>query len=127
MRKLITKQIFFSARVDSSLYQSCLETLNYTILHNVDEIRDTAKRTYVERDDELANLNGETLNMTRMMNQQQMALRVEREKEAEKKMKEMLRDISTCLETVGHVNPINKVYKLTKDLEFFPLAALLLT
>ena len=65
--------------------------------------------------------------MTRMLNPQQMALRAEREKEAEKKMKEMLRDVSTCLENVGHLNPLNKVYKLTKDLEFFPLAALLLT
>lgn len=68
LRKLITKQILFSARVESSLYQSCLETLNYTILHNLDEIRDTAKRTYIERDDDLANLGSETLNQTRMMN-----------------------------------------------------------
>lgn len=62
-----------------------------------------------------------------MLNQQQMALRAEKEKEAEKKMKEMLRDVTTCLETVGHVNPLNKVYKLTKDLDYFPLAAMLLT
>ena len=68
LRKLITKQIFFSARVETSLYQSCLETLNYTVLHNIDEIKDTAKRTFVERDDDLANFNSETLNQTRMMN-----------------------------------------------------------
>ncbi|TNV72026.1 hypothetical protein FGO68_gene3106 [Halteria grandinella] len=39
----------------------------------------------------------------------------------------MLRDVTTCLETVGQVNPLNKVYKLVKDLDYFPLAALLLT
>ena len=93
----------------------------------MDEIKETAKRTFVERDDELANMNSETLNVTRMMNAQQMALRAEREKDAEKKMKEMLRDVTTCLESVGHVNPLNKVYKLAKDLEYFPLAALLMT
>lgn len=93
----------------------------------MDEIKESAKRTFLERDDELAAFNSETLNMTRMLNPQQMALRAEREKEAEKKMKEMLRDITTCLELVGHVNPLNKVYKLAKDLDYFPLAALLLT
>lgn len=109
------------------MYQSCLETLNYTVLHNLDEIRDTAKRTFAEKDDELANLNSETLNQTRTMNPQQMALRDQREKEAEKRTKEMLRDITTCLETVGHVNPFNKVYKLVKDLDYFSLGAMLLT
>ena len=62
LRKLITKQIFFSARVESSLYQSCLETLNYTVLNNIDEIKESAKRTFVDRDDELAMMNSETLN-----------------------------------------------------------------
>jgi hypothetical protein len=53
LRKLITKQIYFSAKVESSLYTSCLETVNYTILHNLDEIKDTAKRTFVEKEEEL--------------------------------------------------------------------------
>lgn len=56
-----------------------------------------------------------------------MALRAEKEKEAEKKYKGMLKDVTLCLESVGQVNPQNKVYKLVKDLEFFPLAATLLT
>ena len=33
----------------------------------------------------------------------------------------------SCLETIGQVNPQNKVYKLVKDLDYFPLAAMLLT
>jgi hypothetical protein len=123
LRKLITNQIFLSARVESSLYQSCLETLNYTVLHNLDEIRETAKRTFVDREDDLAGMGNDTLNQTRIMNPQQTALKVEREKEADKKVKEMLKDMTTCLENVGFVNPMNKVYKLVKDLDFFPLAA----
>lgn len=93
----------------------------------MDEIKDTAKRTFIEKEDELGLNHNETLNVTRMLSPQQMALRAEREKEAEKKLKTMLRDITTCLELVGHVNPLNKVYKLVKELDFFPLAALLLT
>ena len=54
-------------------------------------------------------------------------MRQEKEKEAEKKLKELLKDLTVCLETIGYVNPLNKVYKLTKELEFFPLAAALLT
>jgi hypothetical protein len=42
--------------------------LNYTILHNLDEIKDNAKRTFVEREEELYNLGGnETLNNTRLL------------------------------------------------------------
>jgi hypothetical protein len=93
----------------------------------LDEIRETAKRTFVDRDEELAGLGNDTLNQSRMGNPQQLALRVEREKEADKKLKEMLKDMTTCLENVGFVNPMNKVYKLVKDLDYFPLAAAILT
>jgi hypothetical protein len=47
-----------------------LETLNYTVLHNLDEIRDTAKRTFVEKDDELANMGNDSMNQTRIANPQ---------------------------------------------------------
>jgi hypothetical protein len=56
-----------------------------------------------------------------------MALRAEKEKEAEMKFKGMLKSVTSCLETVGQVNPLNKVYKLVKDLDYFPLTAALLT
>ena len=52
----------------------------------MDEIRETAKRTFVERDDDLAALQNDTMNVSRIVNQQQMAMRAEREKEAEKKV-----------------------------------------
>lgn len=39
----------------------------------------------------------------------------------------MLRDMTTSLEAVGFLNPVNKVYKLTKDLDYFPLVAAILT
>jgi hypothetical protein len=43
------------------------------------------------------------------------------------KLKDMLRDVTVCLEEIGYVNPMNKVYNLTKDLDFFPLVASLMT
>ena len=52
---------------------------------------------------------------------------MEKEKEAEVRLKEMLKDLTKCVESIGYLNPLNKVYKLTKELEFFPLAAALLT
>ena len=39
----------------------------------------------------------------------------------------MLKDMTVCLEAIGFVNPLNKVYNLTKDLDFFPLVASLIT
>lgn len=56
-----------------------------------------------------------------------MAMRAEKEKEAETKLKGMLKDMTTALEAIGFVNPLNKVYKLTKDLDHFPLVAALIT
>lgn len=39
----------------------------------------------------------------------------------------MLKDMTTALEAIGLVNPMNKVYKLTKDLDHFPLVAALIS
>ncbi len=54
-------------------------------------------------------------------------MKFEKEREAEAKLKTLLKDMTTCLEAIGHVNPLNKVYKLTKDLDHFPLVAALIT
>lgn len=35
--------------------------------------------------------------------------------------------MTICLESIGFVNPMNKVYNLTKELDYFPLVAALLT
>lgn len=52
LRKLVTCELHFFAKVESYQYTNCLENLNYTFLHNLDEIKETAKMTYVAREDE---------------------------------------------------------------------------
>lgn len=47
--------------------------------------------------------------------------------QAQKRLKEMMRSLTTALETVGMVNPINKVYYLTKPLEKMSLFMSLFT
>ena len=42
LRKLITTQIHFAARCESTQYQNCLETLNNSVLHNLSEIKENA-------------------------------------------------------------------------------------
>lgn len=54
-------------------------------------------------------------------------LKQEKEKAAETKLKSMLKNLTTCLEAVGFVDPLKKVYNLTKELDYFPLVAALLT
>lgn len=56
-----------------------------------------------------------------------MAQRAAREKEASDKFKTMMKDLTICLESIGFVNPLHKVYNLTKDLDMLPLMAALLT
>ena len=41
------------------------------MLHNLDEIKDNAKRTYVEREEDFLGFGNETLNQTRMLTAQQ--------------------------------------------------------
>jgi len=53
-------------------------------------------------------------------------MRAEKEREAEQKLKSMLKDMTVALEAIGLVNPMNKVYKLTKELDHFPLVAALI-
>jgi hypothetical protein len=67
---LTTKQIYFAAKVESSQYTSCLETLNYSLLHNLDEIKENAKREYVQREEELLLGGNETMNITKMLTPQ---------------------------------------------------------
>lgn len=69
----------------------------------------------------------ETMNMTKMLTPQQMALRADKEKEAQNRLKDVLKMMTVCLESIGFINPFNKVYNLTKDLEYFPLVAALFT
>ena len=52
LRKHITSELHFFAKVESYQYTGCLENLNYTFLHNLEEIKETAKMTYVAREDE---------------------------------------------------------------------------
>jgi len=51
LRKQVTKQIYFSAKVESAQYTSCLETLNKSMVRNIQEIRQNAMMTFVERED----------------------------------------------------------------------------
>jgi hypothetical protein len=46
---------------------------------------------------------------------------------AQKKLKEMMRTLTVALETIGMVNPVNKVYYLTKPLEKMSLVMALFT
>jgi len=54
-------------------------------------------------------------------------MKADKEKEADQKLKELLRQTSIGLEGIGFVNPMRKVYNLTKDLDYFPLGACLIT
>ena len=47
--------------------------------------------------------------------------------QAQKKLKEMMRTLTVALETIGMVNPFNKVYYLTKPLEKMSLVMALFT
>lgn len=55
------------------------------------------------------------------LNPQQIAIKEEKEEEANKLLRTLMRDMTVCLEFVGFVKPQAKVYSLTRDLHHLPL------
>ena len=53
LRRLVTKQIHFAAKVECAQYCSVLETLNGSVLHNLEEIKENAITAYCDVGDEL--------------------------------------------------------------------------
>lgn len=61
------------------------------------------------------------------LTQQQQQTQQEAEEQANKVMREMMKDFTTCLEYVGFVKPMNKVYSLSHELHHMPLVFALVT
>ena len=66
----MTRQIYFSAKADSNLYTNCLETVNFTVLENLEEIKEGAKRFFLEKEDENFLGGNETFNVTKLITPQ---------------------------------------------------------
>lgn len=106
------------AKVECSQYESCLSTLNTSVIDNLQEIRENATQIY---DQPAENTEG---GETQQMN---VADRMAHTAQVQKKLKEMLKSLTLALETVGMVNPFNKVYFLSKPLEKISLFMSLFT
>ncbi len=106
------------AKVECSQYESCLSTLNTSVIDNLQEIRENATQIY---DQPAENTEG---GETQLIN---VADRMAHTAQAQKKLKEMLKSLTLALETVGMVNPFNKVYFLSKPLEKISLFMSLFT
>ena len=52
LRRIVTKQIHFTSKVESVQYESCLITLNNSVIHNIEEIKHYALLAMEEVADE---------------------------------------------------------------------------
>jgi len=62
IRKLVCRQIHFSCKVESSQYYNCLDNLNFTLVNNLQEIKDKAVQGFLMEEGDarlLDNLDGE--------------------------------------------------------------------
>ena len=78
----------FSARIESAQYQATLDTLNNSMLRNMDEIRQTARVKLVDNDDELARFGQDE---GKGLPPQYYAMKTEKEQSANQKMKKLRR------------------------------------
>lgn len=97
------------SKVECSQYESCLSNLNSTVINNLQEIRENATQSFTPEDGQ---------NVVQQMNSAD---------EASKKIKLMLCQMTKALETIGMVNPYNKVYYLVKPLDKLSLFMALYT
>ena len=129
LRKLVVRQINFAAKVECQKYTACLETVNRCMLNNLVEIKENAARAYLERSSaDIAALiyNRESDDPPELTTAQAL-VKEEKEEESGKVLREFMKDMTVCLEFVGHVKPQNKVYNLTRDLHHMPLVFCLVT
>ena len=120
LRRLVTKQIHFAAKVECSQYCNVLETLNSTVLHNIEEIKEGAVNAYCDLGDELdetAMISDMNMTSNRLGLNAAQVQKKEREAEAKKQIKSMLQALAKSTETLGIINPMNKVYALTRKLD----------
>lgn len=54
-------------------------------------------------------------------------MKEEKHEEANKNLRDFMKDLTECLEFVGYVKPQNKVYSLTRDLHQLPLLMAVVT
>lgn len=53
LRRMITKQIHFAARVECTQYENCLSTFNQSVIANLQEIRENAIQSAAMREDDI--------------------------------------------------------------------------
>ena len=136
LRKLVVRQIYFASKIECAQYTNCLETVNQSFLSNIIEIKENAHQVFLERaDQETADLvqkqKMSTINNADEppveLTQQQEQTKQQAEEQANKVMREMMKYFTTCLEYVGFVKPMNKVYSLSHELHHMPLVFALVT
>lgn len=122
LRRLLVKQIHFAAKVECHQYSNVLETLNSSVLDNLEEIKENAVDAYCDVHDEMDESRMTDMNQTsnRAGESQSDVQRKEREAEAKKVIKGMLTTLTTATESLGIINPMNKVYALTRKLDAMP-------
>ena len=97
LRRLVTKQIHFAAKVECSQYCNVLETLNSTVLHNLEEIKEGAINAYCdlgEELDETAMISDMNMTSNRLGLNAAQVQKKEREAEAKKQIKSMLQALA---------------------------------
>lgn len=114
---MICMQIHFAARCESTQYQNCLETLNNSVLHNLNEIKENALLA------QSGPIDFDTAYEMAMKQQANPAA----DRIVQKHLKDMLKNITEAVERTGFINPMNKVYALNKPLENLPVVFALLT
>lgn len=105
-------------------FTNVLTTLNNSILENLTEIKENAINAYADDDGADIFDNESNLNQSAIPNQMfgggQTMSKLERENKARSELNNMLQQLTVCSETIGFVNPMNKVYAVTLKLQSMP-------
>jgi len=137
VRRIVLSHLNFVAKMETPFFYSCLSNLNSATLNSMEVLKERAKEIKediieevdedYDSDDSLYEEKKRKEAERRKHGEQHFLLNDLDETKGEKILRKLLKDLGSVLESSGFLEPVHKVYILTKDLDFMALNMLLMT
>jgi hypothetical protein len=137
IRRIVLSHLNFVAKMETPHFYSCLSNLNQATFNSMEFLKTKAKdvkdnvieevNEEYDSDDSRYEEKKQKEEDKKKHGDQNFILNDDDNTKGERILRNLLKDIGTVLETSGFLEPINKVYVLTQDLDHMALGMLVIT
>jgi hypothetical protein len=137
IRRVVLSHMNFVAKMESPHFYACLSNLNQATFNSMEFLKTKAKDVKediidevdedYDSDDSRYEEKKHRDDVRKKHGDQNFVLNDDDNTKGERILRNLLKDLSTVLETSGFLEPINKVYVLTQDLDHMALGMLVIT